>query len=222
MESRERFFDLIIKIYALSQATRVYGLLYLEEVLEGIEPDFFREGLVMIINGTDPAEVAAYGKDFIAKAPSEGERFFREIGWEGLSRIQCGDHPVPLWLNLASRLGDDGFMAIKARLREFEIRKSGYFATLTTIPADRALTEEFASMIHDEFIFMTGTILMLTDAVTLGTALRGCAPDLQARVLQNLPMDEMLVLMDRPNTDPSPDETGAAMREIIEAYRKYA
>ena len=43
-KSRECFFDLIIKIYALSQATRVYGLLYLEEVLEGIEPDFLRRG----------------------------------------------------------------------------------------------------------------------------------------------------------------------------------
>lgn len=219
MIEKERYVDFIIQIFSYSQVARIRGLLYLEEFLEDFEPEYFRNGMEQIISGTDPAEVSLFCKEFISQAENPDEKLFREIAAEGLSRIQCGDQSAAVWMNLADKIGSDGQLMVKRRLFDFEQRKNMYFNSLTRIQIHSEILAAFNSIVFDEFIFMPGSLILFTDCFTLATALRCFSPVLQARVLQNLPMNEMTDVMDTYKSDePSVESIENAIQEILENY----
>ena len=100
--------ELIASIITLSERARRMGLLALEDDLDKIEDPMMKKGLLLVVDGTDPAIVHNILNAFMLSSYSRGIGLLKAvIILQGVLGIQAGDNPRLIAEKLSAFLGKD-------------------------------------------------------------------------------------------------------------------
>jgi hypothetical protein len=106
---RDRCARTAARIVALAEKARGEGLLSLEEDIGEIELDLLRDGVQLVVDGTDPSIVRSILETRIASGELRGADLLeRCLVLEGALSVQAGDNPRITEMRLASFFGDGG------------------------------------------------------------------------------------------------------------------
>lgn len=197
----EQLMDIIYTAYTLAQVARVRGLLVLRDYIEDIEPPYFKEGVTMLAEGADPDELNALMKEVMEEAPTLEDRELARAVKSALGWLFSGTEPDliswQLLMGGTTLNKTEVFEALREKLYDFHMRKHEYLkeAKLLDIPAD--LREEADEIFLDEFLHNFGVSIVSVDLPTLGKVLAGCSADIQASILNKLPLVDVEFLIDR-------------------------
>jgi hypothetical protein len=183
--------DLILEA---SNVAREQGILALEEWLQGKEP-FLAFMTLLVVDGTDPEQVASIGKTLVEAEPHEGvELLKRLLILEGMKSVQMGEHTRLLEAKLLAMLGEGYLMARghmgntaqDGKISTDALNAQLAFAAQTAFPA-HALPEAsvFCEMIKRLTDVSVQRVLMEVNQMQLAVALKGCDGATVQRFLTN-------------------------------------
>ncbi len=211
---------LIFNMYTLAQLAAFRGLLILEDWIDSVRNETLKKGLELIVNGTDPEELDVYFEQKAAGEPDPDRKLRIDLVRRGVGMILSGENPESMRWQLCVGLDDpvrDGLLEL---LLDWERKKYDFYGNLSSVPVDPVLREEVEQVLLYEFAWKGGFVTALMDTEALCTALRGCAPHLQIRVIDVLPVIECRRLIKRYEADrPDAGEVRAAMQLLMDWYR---
>ncbi len=93
-EEKEELFPLVDELLELSNRTRQYGILALEQNINHTSDKLLKKGLELVVNGTDPAIIRDILLNYSFCGKQQGKELLRSILiTEGMLSIQQGIHP---------------------------------------------------------------------------------------------------------------------------------
>ncbi|AEF85913.1 leucine Rich Repeat domain protein [Treponema primitia ZAS-2] len=103
--------NVIMLVMALSKKARREGLLALEEEIEDIHDEYFKTGLLLVVDGTDAEIIRPILTNYLEREHNHYRKILRRLELEGILGIQAGDSPTILSITLNSivRLPGRGF-----------------------------------------------------------------------------------------------------------------
>ena len=96
------YYWLVSNILRLNEKAWNYGLLSLEEELYHFSDGFFRQGLRLVVNGTDAEIIRHILTTRLEREHDHYKKKLMEVAMEGILCIQAGDLELPLAMLLAS------------------------------------------------------------------------------------------------------------------------
>jgi hypothetical protein len=214
-EKKKESIKLIALIISLSEKARKMGLLALEDDFETVKDPFFKKGLQLIVDGTDPVIVRDILLVRMCAGNLKGAKLLRAaIILEGMLSIQSGDNPRiaadklsgflgkdcdlwdRYWAKFSKNLENDGSIsggdfingagsAGSDSAGEGQREKTGVNSAVGS------LNFEKLSGFHDIFI---QKILRETDSQDLAKALKGCSGEVSAKICNNMSQRAALLL----------------------------
>jgi len=121
--------ELLIKAARFNNKARIEGFLALEDDVESLDDEFLKDGLRLVLEGTDPGIIDRILSRRIALEQEEDERRLKTIQKEAVLGIQEGRSDGILLLLLLSHLANSEFVTLQKT-------QAGIFQTLLYISAE--------------------------------------------------------------------------------------
>ena len=124
-EDKKKCIPTICELIDLANLTRTYGILELDGYISKDKDNIFlKQGLELILDGTDPVLVRAILQNFIKSGNYSGfELLNRYIMFEAMIAIQAGENPRLSAIKLSSMLGENYISDINKALDKEEKRR---------------------------------------------------------------------------------------------------
>ena len=171
----------------LAEKARREGLLSLEDDISGYEDTMLREGLQLIVDGTDPDFVRSIIEKRILLGVSKGLDLRRElITLEGILAVQSGDNPRIVRVLLSSFLAPDDIESYSTAQENFP---DGGTAGNRFEVEEKGPLSGYTSLLENLSSFDDRTIqciLREVDTGILSAALKGAGSKVIKSILRNM------------------------------------
>lgn len=202
----EMYFQALYHLMEMSTLTRLEGLLALISYIKQHEINpLMYEGVVMIIDSTDPEIVSLYLK---AKGKNEYTNFdenYVDCIVTGIKNIQDGRNQQTIQLLAMAYVPKNINKAVVDKFEEAckeNIEKNRQMLTMQTIKSDKTNLLEFITGLSDEKIQQLLQILHESDkAYMLITAMSGSKGEVNKRILQNIISDDHILIQNAFNRE---------------------
>ena len=145
----------ILKIaYNFAQKARREGLLALEDELEDLDEEFIKEGLRLVVDGTDSGIINTILSNEIDLEKDEKIKRYYYIQKDAVLNIQAGNNPNLIAHTLISHLNNSELKEVSKILKDMEFFKENTFEDIDLLEKDgEKFTELVAGILHRAYKF---------------------------------------------------------------------
>jgi flagellar motor component MotA len=157
-EFLEQTADVIIKAYNFSKKARKEGLLALEDELENINDELFKQGLHLTVDGVDDTVIANFISNTINTEKDTVTRRLQTIIKDAVLGIQEGDNAELLVHKLISHIDNSELKTVTKILLDIDVLKQfNIDKTVTLEKGSVKFSEQAADVIYRAYMFSEKT-----------------------------------------------------------------